>query len=145
MTPLLSSSRPQDSRKHTGVSALRDVHSEALYLLLPELTPTLSSLIPWGHIPLLTPPSWSLIPKARHRDAAASIVVPEYPIPQTHGIFLVLRQHPRCRRQLCGPGSERLLTFGLLTLYLFWRQFVPMTVGRSCLPKLGEDGTVENS
>ena len=46
---------------------------------------------------------------------------------------------------LSKPGSEIILTFGLLTSYLFWWQFAPVTVERSCLPNLVGDGTVENS
>ena len=142
-TPPLSSLRPRVARKHTGASAVGDVHSDVLYLLLTQLTPLFSLSIPRAHLP--TPPDWSPIPKARHRDAAATVVIPKYLIPRTHCLFLFLSQHFRCRRQSCGPGSERLLTFGLLTLYLFLWQFAAVTVGRGCLPNLVGDGTVENS
>ena len=122
LTPPLSSSRPEATRKHTGASAVGDVHSYAFYLLLPQLTPQLSSSRPRVHLPLSTPPSWSPIPKARRRDAAASVVVPETPIPRTYCLFLDLCQRLHCHHLFRGTGSERLLTFGFLTLYFFWRR-----------------------
>ena len=142
MLPLLSS-RPRASRKHTGASTVGDIHSDALYLLLPQFTPQLSSSIPWAHLPLPTPPSWLPIPKAWHHDASASVVVPKYPIPWTHCLFLVLCQRLRRRRKFRGPVSEGLLIFGLLTSYLLWWRFSPVTFGRGCLPNLVGDGTIE--
>ena len=100
-------------------SLVVDVQSDAFYLLLPQLTPPLSSLRSRAHLPLPTPPSCSPFPKDRHRDAAATVVVPKSPIPRTHCIFLVLDQRLRCCRQLRGPGSEKILTFGLLTSFFF--------------------------
>ena len=82
-TSLLPSSIPWVC-KHTGASAVGDVHSDALYLLLPQLTPLLSSARPraaYKHtgasyvgdvhsdalyplLPKLTPPLFSLRPWA---------------------------------------------------------------------------------
>ena len=107
------------ARKHTGASAIGDVHSDALYCVLPQLTHPLSSSRPRAHLPLPTPPSWSPFPKARHCDTVATAAVPEYPIPQTHCLFLVLSQRLCCRHRFCGPCSEILLTFGLLNSYFF--------------------------
>ena len=118
LTTLSSSSIPW-SRKHTGASAIRDVQSDALYFLLPNPTPMLSSSRPLDHLSLLTPPLWSSIPQARHSNAAAFVVVPESPIPQIHHISLVYRRQLRCHHQFRGPVSEVLLTLGLLTSYFF--------------------------
>ena len=43
------------------------------------------------------------------------------------------------------PFSKRLLTFGLLTSYFLWWQFVLVTVRRASIPCLFGDDTVENS
>ena len=141
--PLFSSSIPW-ARKRTGASAVGDVQLEAFYLLFYQLTPPLLSSKPRAHIPLPTPPSWSQIYQVRHLDAAASVIVPESPTPRTHCLFLVLRQRLR-RRRFRGPVSEIPLTFGLLNSYFFWRWFVFVTVGRTILPNLVGDDTVENS
>ena len=81
--PLLSSI-PWAARKHTGASAVGDVHSDALYLLIHQLMPLLSSLRPRDSrkhtdasavgdvhsdtlyllLPQLTPPLSSLRPRA---------------------------------------------------------------------------------
>ena len=144
LKPPLSSSIPS-SRKHTAASAVGDIHSDVLYLLFLQFTPLLSPPIPLTCLPLTTPLSWLPIPKAFYCDTEATVVVPKYPIPRTHDIFFVLGQRlHRCRR-FRGPGSERLLTFGLLNSYLFWWQFAPMTVGCGCLPNLVGDGNVEKS
>ena len=90
--PPLSSSIPW-AHKHTGASSVGDVHSDALYLLLPQLTHPLSLLRPQDYLPLPTPLPWSPIPKALHHSAAASIVVTESLISPTHCLFLVLRQY----------------------------------------------------
>ena len=119
LMPSLSSLRPWNDRKHTGASAIVDVHSDALYLLLTKFSPPLSSLRPRAHLPLPTPLSWSPITKACHCNAAATVVVPEYPIPWKHCLFHVLGQRLRCCRQFRGTGNEILLTFGLLTSYFF--------------------------
>ena len=119
--------------------------SKWMSLLLPQPTPTLSLSRPWDHLPLSTPPTWSPIPQAHHRNTASSAVVPKSPISQTHRIFLVLRRRLRCRSQFCGPVSERLLTFGLLTSYFFWWHFALVTVGRAILPNLVGNNNVENS
>ena len=110
-TPPSSSSTPW-SRKCTGASTSGDVHSDALYLLLPKFNPPFLLSKHWSHLPLPTPPLWLTITQARHRDAAASVVVPEYLIPWTHFIFLVLYQRLCCRCWLRGPFSEILLNFG---------------------------------
>ena len=59
---------------------------------------------------------------------------PEYTIPRTHCIFLVLHHRLRFHRQFRGPVSETLLTFELLTSYFFSWQFALVTVGRASLP-----------
>ena len=142
--PPLSSLRPRATRKHTGASAVRYIHSDTLYLLLPQLTPMFSSSRPQYHTPLTTPLSWSPISKARHRDAAATVVVPESPIPRTYCLFLVLsKRFRRCR--LCAPGSEKLITFELLNLFFFWWRFATVTVGCGCLSNLFGEGNVVNS
>ena len=114
------------ARKHTAASVVGDVHLDALSFMLPLKTPLLSSLRRRAHLPLPKPPLLSPIPQAHHRDAAASIVVPEstpppslYPIPRMRCLFLFLHRRLHCRRQFRGPVSETLLTFGLLTLYFF--------------------------
>ena len=98
LTPPLLLSIPW-YRKHTAASSIRDVHLDALSLLLPPLTPQLLSSIPRTHLPLPTPPSLSPIIQARNRNSAASVVVPEYspppsssPIPRTRRLFFVLRR-----------------------------------------------------
>ena len=100
-TPPLALSIPW-ARKRAAASAVGDVLSGVSSLLLPPPTTLLSLLRPWAHIPLLTPPSLSSIPQARHRNATASVVVTKsspplslYPIPQTRLLFVVLR---RCIR-----------------------------------------------
>ena len=93
---------------------------EVLSLLLTYPTPLLQLLRPQAHLTLTTPPSFSPITHACNRDAAASVVVPKSTIPQTHRLLLDLRRRLRLHRQLHGPVSERLLTFGFLTSYLFW-------------------------
>ena len=131
--------------KFTCASAVGEFHSDALYLMLPQLTHLLLLSKSQAHIPLPTPLSLSPITQARHRDAAASVVVPKYHIPRTNCLFLFLRQRLRCRRRLRGPFSERLLTFGLLTSYFFWWQFALVTVERASIPNLVGNDTVENS
>ena len=133
------------SRKNTCASIIRDLHSDALYLLLPQLTPLLSSSRSRAHLPLTTHLSWLPFTKARHRNAGATVVVPKYSIPWPFFLFLVLIQRLCCCRRFRGLGSERILTVGFLTLYLFWWRFAHMTLGRGCLPNLVGDGTVENS
>ena len=103
-----------------------------------------------ANLPLPTPPSLSPIPKDPHHDAAASVVFPESsppplspPIPQTRHLFIVLLQRICCRRRLRGPVSERLLTFGFLTLYFLWGRFAPVTVERASIPYLVCNDTVE--
>ena len=76
-------------------------------------------------------------------SADASVVVANSP-----GLSLQLRslrRRLRCRRWFRGPVSERLLTFGFLTLYLFWWQFALVTVGNASIPYLVWNDTVENS
>ena len=43
------------------------------------------------------------------------------------------------------PVSERLPTFGFLSLYFFWWQFALVTVGRTSIPYLVGNNTVKNS
>ena len=88
-TPPPLSAMPS-ARKHTGTSAVGDVHSDVLYFMHPQLTSLLSLSIPRDHISLPTPPLWSPFTKAYHFDASASVVIPESPIPQTYCLFLVL-------------------------------------------------------
>ena len=76
-TPPLLLSKPW-AYKHTSVSAVRDVHSGALSLLLPLPTPLLLLSRPQDHLPLPTTPSFSTIPQDCHCNAAAFAVVPEY-------------------------------------------------------------------
>ena len=122
-----------------------EVHSDALYLLLTQLTPLFLSSRPRAHLPLPTPLSWLPFPIARHCDAAATVVVPESLVPWTHFIFLVLVQRLHFCCQFRGPGSERILAFELLTSYFFLWPFSTVTVGRGFLPKLVGDSTVENT
>ena len=113
--------------------------------MLPQFMPPLSSSRPRAHLLLPTPPLWSPFPKARHRDTVASVVVPEPLIPRTNFLFLFLRRRLRRRCQLCGPGSEIILTFELMTSYFFWRWFAPVTIRRGCQTNLVGDSTIENS
>ena len=101
-TPPLSSSSIPWVLKHTAASAVGDVHSGGLYLILPPPTPTSFSSSPWAHLPLPTTPSLSPIPQTHNRDAAASAAVPESSsppslslIPRTCRLFLVLCQRLR--------------------------------------------------
>ena len=75
-TPSLSSSITWDC-KHTAASAVGDVHSDALYLLLPPMTPPLSSSIPQAHLPLPTLTLLSPSPHGRYRNAVAFVIIPE--------------------------------------------------------------------
>ena len=147
--PLLSSLNPQAcltlpmpplsipwARKRTDTSAVGDIHSDALYLLLPQLKPTLSASKPRSHLPLPTPLPWSPITQARHRDAASSVVAPKYPIPRTNFLLLVLRRRLRRCCQFRGTVSERLLTFGLLTSYFFWWWFALVAVESASLTNI---------
>ena len=133
------------ARKHTAASAVGEIHSDALSLLITLPMPPLLLLIPRAHLPLPTPPSLLPIIQACHYNAAASVVVPGYLIPRTRCWFLVLCRRLRRRCQFCGPVSERIITFGLLTSYLFWWQFALATIGRASLPYLVWNDTVENS
>ena len=99
-------------------SAVRDVISGVLSLLLPPPMPLSSFLIPRDHITLTTPPSLSPISQAHHHNAASFVVVPKStqplpssPIPCTPCLFLVLCERLCCCNQLCGQVIERLLTF----------------------------------
>ena len=110
-TPPLTLSIPW-ARKHTATSIIGDVHSGASSLLLPPPTPLLSLSSPWSYLSMPKPQLLSSITQAYHRDATASVVVPESfsplsssPIPRTRRLFLVLLQR-LCRCcQFRGPVS----------------------------------------
>ena len=143
-SPSLLSSVPW-SRKNTGNSAVRDIHSDALYLLLPQLMPPVLLLRPWAHLPLPTHPLWLPITQDIHRDEGASFVVPKYLIPWTHCILLVLHRQLHCHLWFHGPVSEILLIFGSLNFYLLWWKFAVVTVGRASIPNYVGENTVQNS
>ena len=133
------------SRKHTGASAVGDVCLDVLSLLLPHPTHPVLSSRSGDHLPLPMPLPRLPIPQTCHRDAATSAVVPESSIPWTHRLFLFLHQRLRRCRWLHRPVSEIQTIFGLLTLYFFLWQFALVTVGRTSLPYLVWNYTVENS
>ena len=96
LTPPLLSSISR-ARRHTGTSDIRDVHSDAFNLLLPQPTPLLLLSTTRAHIPLPMPPPWSPITQDCHRDNAASVFVPKSlthqslsPIPCTCRVFFIL-------------------------------------------------------
>ena len=100
---LLSSFSIPSACKHTSAPAVGDVHSVALYFMIYQLTHPLLFSRRRSHLPWQTPLSWSPFTKARHRNTAASVIVPKYTTPQTHCILCVLRRRLRLCRQFRGP------------------------------------------
>ena len=130
--------------KHTVASAIGDIHSDAMSLLIPHPTPPLLSSISRDHLPLPTHLIWLSITQSHHRDTVASVIFPESSIPRTHCLFLVLLRRLCCCCWFHGPVSERLLTFELLTSYFLWCRFARVTVGRAIPPNLVGNDTDEN-
>ena len=103
--------------KHIGASSVGDVNLDKLYILLPQTLPPLSSSIPQAYLHQPTPLLWSEITQACHRDATASVVVPESSpppslsvIPRTRRLLLVLCRRLRHCSWVCVP------------VLLFWRR-----------------------
>ena len=89
--------------KHTVTSAVGDILSGTLFLLLPPPTPPLLLSSPRAHLYLPMPPWWLQILQARHCDATTSVIVPKslppmllFLIPRTRRLFIVLCKRLRC-------------------------------------------------